>query len=81
MESSISRQPGSFGDFITVREVAGLLGTSYQAAYSLAASGRLGEPIRCGRHYFYPRQLALDAVRKRREQRKRNAFAPIREEN
>ena len=66
-----------FLDFITLREVAQLLGASYQTAYSLAAAGRLGEPIRSGRHYFYPRAVALRAVEDRREERKHNPYAPI----
>jgi hypothetical protein len=50
-------------DHITIREVAGLLRASYFTAYSLAASGVLGEPLIVGRTHFFRRDIAEMAVR------------------
>jgi hypothetical protein len=69
-----------FADFVTLRDVARMLGTSYVAAHSLAAAGLLGEPVVSGRSHFYSREVAEAAVRRRLEQLKRNARAPLRDE-
>jgi hypothetical protein len=66
-----------FADFVTLRDVARMLGSSYVAAHSLAVAGLLGEPVVMGRNHFYNREIAEAAVRRRLEQRRRNAKAPL----
>lgn len=56
-------------DFLTLRDVAQKLGASYFAAYSMAASGLLGEPLIVGRTHFYPRGTAEAAIERRRAER------------
>ena len=51
--------------WVTLREVAGLLGRSYWAASALAASGALGKPMTIGRTQFFPRDRAERAVKRR----------------
>lgn len=58
--------PNPFADYLTMREVTRLLGASYGAAYSLAASGSLGEPIKIGRALLYLRSVAEPAIQRRR---------------
>lgn len=60
-------------DYVTLRDVARELGESYYVAYSLGASGLLGEPLVIGRQYFFPRVNAQQAIDRRRAQRPRRA--------
>lgn len=55
-------------EYLSLRDVARLLGASYSAAYSLSVSGALGEPLIVGRSYYYRRDAAERATTRRREQ-------------
>jgi hypothetical protein len=60
--------PALLSDYLTLRDVSQRLGASYATAYSLGASGMLGEPVIIGRTQFFPRAVAEGAITHRRQQ-------------
>lgn len=65
-------------EWVTLRDVATLLGRSYWAASSLAASGALGRPIVIGCTQFFSKELAERAVQSRiAERQAKGNTAPI----
>jgi hypothetical protein len=66
-------QTAPLAGYITLREIARQLNESYYTAYSLAASGLLGEPLVVGRSHLYDRATADAAIQKRLEQRRQRA--------
>lgn len=73
IESAASRT-----GWVTLRDVAALLGRSYWAASALAASGAIGEPLTIARTQFFRRDLAESAVAHRiAERQAKGNNAPI----
>ena len=68
--SSTLTSPAVLDGYVTIKDVARELGSSYHVAYNLAASGKLGEPIVVGVTQFFPRATAEAAIRRRREERR-----------
>jgi hypothetical protein len=56
-------------EFVSLREIAAMLGRSYWSASALAASGAMGTPVVIGRVYFFRRDLAERAVSRRLSER------------
>jgi hypothetical protein len=68
----------NFPELVTLREIARALGSSHSAAYSLACSGALGDPIVVGRTHLYRRATAENAITLRKQQLRRNGTrAPL----
>lgn len=58
--------------YLTHAEVAQRLGASYFTAYSLGATGALGEPLVIGRTKLFPRDVAERAIAQRLSDRTRH---------
>jgi hypothetical protein len=69
-------QAAPLAGYITLREVARQLNESYYTAYSLAASGLLGEPLVVGRAHLYAGATAESAIRCRVERRRQRGQRP-----
>jgi hypothetical protein len=69
----------TIAELASLREVAGILGSSYATAYSVAASGRLGAPTAIGRSQFYRRdvveRVACERQTERATRRRRGSLA------
>lgn len=64
-------------DFVSLRDVARSLRCSHSAAYSLAVSGLLGDPLQIGRAHFYRRDVADRVIAARRRQLRHSQRAPL----
>ena len=74
----IAQTPELLAAWVSLHDVARMLGCSYWSAYAFAASGALGQPTTIGRQHFFNRDLAEAAVAKRLEQRRtQGRHAPI----
>lgn len=65
-------------DYLTLRDIARELNASYYSAYSLAASGLLGEALVIAGKHFYRRSMAEPVIARRLEQRRQHGrCAPL----